>query len=438
LIVRAYLIISVALIACFFYLSMLNQGTIALRLSNSFSTEISVTRILIITFFAGFLLSYIISILKSGKSFIHNLRTKKTRKNIESSSALLKQAKKCITLGNWEKSEELLNKCISTSSHTSEPHTLLLEHYLDNGDYGKAFHIIDNLPSGSESELQILLLKVKALMAKKSYDRAIDILKIINEQEKCIETKRLIRDAYIHAARWEKAAQIQAEIVKSFKKGEGEDELRLSAQIDYEIAMELDKDGKRDESIKKLTELIKKGKTYTPPYIALGNIHVEMGKSGQAVELWKNGYEKTANPIFIFLLEEFYLGEEDPQSIITTYNKLLSSNADDPALHLLAGKLYMRLEMNDDAVNSFRKAEELGLESDYLTKLTGEIYFRKEYFKEAAKKFKDVLNIKRAVKIPFCCRSCQTISDEWKEKCPRCGEWDSFRIDIDTAETGQS
>lgn len=438
MIVKAYLIIAVIVIACFFYLSQLNQETMTIKLTNSFSPEISVVYLLIITFLVGFVLSFIVSIFKGGSGFIHNLRTKQSRKNIRSSSVHLDEAKKAILLDNWEKGEELLNKCISTSSQNLEPHTLLLARYLDKGDFDKAFQIVDNLPAGLESELEMLLLKVKALMAKQSYERAIDILKIINEQESCTETKILLRNAYIEFQKWEKAADLQKEIVTSTKKGTDKKELNLAIKIDYEIAKEFEKNGKKDDAVKKLTELLKREKKFAPPYIALGNIYLEMGKGKETVTTWKTGFDKTSNLVFIFLLEDYYLEEEDPQSIITIYRNLVNDNSNNPGFHLLAGKLYLRLEMTDEAASSFKRAEELGLESENLTKLTGEICFRKEYYKDAAKKFKKALKLKRAVRISFRCSSCSTVSDEWEETCPKCGIWDASIIDIDTVHSGLS
>jgi tetratricopeptide (TPR) repeat protein len=131
-------------------------------------------------------------------------------------------------------------------------------------------------------------------------------------------------------------------------------------------------------------------------------------------------------------MEDFYLKEEQPQEIIEVYKGLILEEPGNARLHLFLGKLYLRLEMRDDATERFEKAQELGLESPYLSNLLGEVAYRTGNFEEAASRFKEAMGLKRRILIPFICTSCGDESNDWHGTCPECGEWDKLQIAVAT------
>jgi len=185
-------------------------------------------------------------------------------------------------------------------------------------------------------------------------------------------------------------------------------------------------DGKSDEAVKKLNGLIKRNRKSSPPYVTQGKLFWKTGKRDLAVETWGNGYAETGNMIFLFLLEDFYLKEEEPEEIIDIYNKLVTEEPDNSILQTFFGKLYMRLEMTEEALERLKKANELEPVSNYLPQLLGETYYRMKKYKESADNFKDAFGFARMIRIPFICSSCGSSSVEWHGSCPGCGGWDTL------------
>ena len=427
---RIYLILTVLVVALFFYLSTLNQESVSIKLSEKSVHELPVTLLLLVTLVSGFVLGRLVSFVKWLNTAIRNLKTSRQRKAAKTTRTLLAEAKKALLLGNGKKSEDLLNRCISMSPDDAEPYILLINRYLDTGKADDASKLLESIPSSLDDDTEVLVTKTKVFMALEDFDRAAEILRKVSEREKDRDAKRLLRDIYMRAGKWDRAADIQEELRQGWKKEEDERESATSARIGYEIAKKMADEGKVDDAAQKLSELVKKWPGYAPLHVLLGEIQWDSGERELAEEAWRKGFEKTKNMIFLFLLEDRYLSEEAPQKIIDLYKALIIDDPDNLLLHLFLGKLFLRLEMIDDALESLARAKEFEPESTYLSKLIGEALFRKGNFREAAENFKDALRFKRRLLIPFQCSSCHRQSYEWKALCPGCGAWDSLAVAV--------
>ncbi len=431
---RLYIFLAAVFVVLFLYLSSLNHQTLSLRVTGAASTEVPAVPLIFITFISGFLLHYLISLIKRGKDLLDRLKTSKERKNLESARALYKDGKKAMLLGDVIQGEDLLQRCISKESSLAEPYSLLVNYYLNNKEYDRAETVLKKAPPELRTDLDLLMAKGRLLMARSDFDGAAETLSEINKTESSIATRRLLRDALIRAAKWQEAAEVQKEIKKALSREEFEFEENLSVQIAHELAKKMIEEGKVDDAVRKLTDLSRKNKGHAPPYVVLGKLYWKEGERDLAVETWKKGFNATSNLIFIFLLEDFYLTEEDPEGIIDVYSQLIVENSDNALLQLLFGKLYLRLEMIEDVMERLKKAEELGLSSTYLSQMQGEALFRVGQFRESSEKFKEALNLKRRIRIPFVCGSCGFNSFEWSGSCPECGGWNSLDVPIETPE----
>ncbi len=431
---RIYLFLAALFVVLFLYLSSLNNNSLSIRLSSANQYELPVIPLLFAAFLAGFFIHLIITAIRGGQRYLHSLKTTRENKNLKEAGKLVASGKKAIFLGNTEKGIELLQKAISMNRDLLEPYLMLSEYHLDNEDYDKASAILHDLPAELENDITVQMERAHLYSAEGNYKGATAILRRLDEKEDGLDLKRLLRDTYINAEDWEEASRTQKEIVKAVKKEDASPEERISAQIKHERAKRLIEAKKGDEAVKKFSELNKKYKTYAPPYVNLGKHHRVEGNREMAVAAWKKGYSATKNLIFVFLLEDFYLKEEEPQEIIEIYKGLIIEEPGNPLLHLFLGKLYLRLEMRDDALEQLEKAQELGLESPYLSRLRGEAAYRTGNFEEAAMRFKEAMGQKRRILIPFACTSCAYESNNWHGTCPKCGEWDKLQVAVAATE----
>ena len=423
------LILAALVVAFFLYLSSINKGTVHIGAGGS-GWEAPVVLLLFLTFLTGFLVSYLITAFKNAKIYLGNVKLSREKKAFDRLEGLLARAKRAILFGNLAEGELLLKDCISSPDADARPYLMLLDIYMKEGDIEKAFTIIDNIPSVLSSNVELLFYKAKNLMAKGSFERAIEILKDMDASHGSIDTKRVLRDAYIESALFEEASALQAEIIKLAGKTDLDSESSISVQLRYELARKAIKAGRDADAIKMLKELIKKWPESAQPYVAIGKLYRKKGEKKSAEETWEKGYSKTSNMIFVFLMEDYYLKEGEPQKVIGLYSDLIAREPDNYLMHLFLGKIYLRLEMIDEALGKFEKARELGGDCPELELMVGEAYFRKERFKDASERFKAAIGYKRRIIIPFVCKSCGEETTEWTGACSSCGEWDSLHVAI--------
>jgi len=427
LINRIYLILAAIFVAFFLYLSSVNKNTFYVGLGSN-GWEAPVVLVVFIAFLLGLALPYLIALVKNTFSLFKNIQENKDIKNLEKADSLLKRAKKAFTFGNRTEGEMFLREALSLKCKSSEPYVLLLEYYIGENDLEKVFALLDNMPASVASDVEVLFYKVKALMAKESFDRAIDVARDIADRENTSELKKLLRDAYIACESWEKAAEVQDGILKMAGKGDKEVEKAVSARLDYELARKMIKSGEEDNALKKFKDIIKRLPEYSQPYVSLGKLYWKKGDKALAREAWNKGYEKTGNIFFLFLYEDYCLKDGEPQKIIEVYSNNLLKDPENAVLTMFFGKLYLRLEMIDEAVEMLNKASELNVDSAYNDMMMGEALFRQCSYREAGEKFKSVLGFTRRILIPFKCRSCGEETFDWCGACSSCGSWDALQV----------
>lgn len=416
-------------VAFFLYLSSINKNTFYVGVGSK-GWEAPVVLVIFIAFLLGLALPYLVGLIKNTLFLFKNIQDNKDKKNLERAEILLQKAKKAFTFGNKTEGELHLREALSLKSKSTEAYVLLLKYYIDEKDLEKVFALLDNLPPAMASHVEILFYKVKALMAKESYDRAIDVARDIAARENTVELKKLLRDAYIACESWEKAIEVQEEILKMAGKSEKEAEKASSARLEYELARKMIKSGEEDNAIKKLKDLIKKLPEYTQPYVSLGKLYWKKGDKNLAQETWNRGYEKTGNIFFLFLFEDYCLKDGEPQKIIDVYSNALNKDPENAVLTMFFGKLYLRLEMMEEAVEMLNKASELNVDSTYNDMMMGEALFRQGSYREAGQKFKSAMGFTRRILIPFKCRSCGRESFDWCCTCSSCGAWDALRVSL--------
>src|SRR6185436_8778864 len=84
----------------------------------------------------------------------------------------------------------------------------------------------------------------------------------------------------------------------------------------YSLGVKYMKDGKTRIAVNLFRRLIKEDPLFIPAYIRLGATLREMDDEREAAEVWNRGFEITGSPIFLTVLEEHYLDQEQPLAAI--------------------------------------------------------------------------------------------------------------------------
>jgi lipopolysaccharide biosynthesis regulator YciM len=60
----------------------------------------------------------------------------------------------------------------------------------------------------------------------------------------------------------------------------------------------------------------------------------------------------------------------------------------------------------------------------------GGIYLKRGEHEKAVEEFLKIIEIKRALWIPYICQHCKTQLDEWSGRCPGCSKWNTLTFDL--------
>ncbi len=280
--------------------------------------------------------------------------------------------------------------------------------------------------------IEVLLSLEKVFAAQHKWQDAIkyldDVLEIDDENIKVLNKKKSI---YEKNNKWEEVLDVQHKILKcklppEVEKTENEKLLGYK----YELGRFYLEAGPVDKAIKMLRGVVKQDQSFIAAYFALADAYEKEGNSKEVREVLMKGYEVTSSLVILARLEDHFIAEGEPGTIIELYQKAVQKDRKDSRLQFFLAKLYLRLEMIDHAMDTVNLIDMTSFNFPDMHVLLGSIYERRSENKKALEEFKKALNTDNPAVVPFCCSNCDFISREWSDRCPECKEWNTFLLDI--------
>jgi tetratricopeptide (TPR) repeat protein len=188
--------------------------------------------------------------------------------------------------------------------------------------------------------------------------------------------------------------------------------------------------GETEKAVKTLKSIIKNDSKFEVAYLTLAEAYAGSENTRDAAEILLKGYEEVSSLVFLAKLEEHYIAEGEPGTIIDLYQKALQKNQGDVKLQFLLAKLYYRLEMIDYAVETVNAIDSSSFDYPGLHALLGCIYERRAQNEKAVEEFKKALNADDPILVPYCCSHCSAFSNDWSGRCPECRKWNTFILDV--------
>ncbi|MBI4682104.1 MAG: tetratricopeptide repeat protein [Nitrospirae bacterium] len=237
------------------------------------------------------------------------------------------------------------------------------------------------------------------------------------------------RDIYERIREWEDLIDVQNKILKcKLSPGQQQEEDKKLLGYKYELGNYYIETGSLDKAIKTLKYVIKADKYFTAAYLLLVDAHLKDGNNKEALADLMKGYEENPSMVFLVRLEDYFIDEGEPGTIIDIYQKAIQKNPKDLRIQFFLAKLYYRLEMIDYALETINAIDITVFAYPDLHALLGSIYERHSEYKKASEEYKKALNVD--LLIPYCCSSCKYISKDWSGRCPECKNWNTFILDV--------
>jgi|GEM_PF-578991 len=428
--VRLLFLLFVAVLVGFSYISLLNGQRVPFYLSATRQVELTVSELAILAFSLGAAMVVLGTLVRDITQASVHWRERREKQRREAARARLARAADLFQRGELDEAAAEIARSLSVNRDDREALDLLARVETERKNPLEAVKALTRLKQIDPSDLSVYHRLAAAYRAMNDLESAISVLSAVEEaggdHPRAWEQ---LRDLYMARGDMVAAYAMQKKLVKHRGKSASPQDRALFDGLRYEKAMKRLADGKADDAERRLRDLARDQPPFAAAFVALAEIVRGKGNVEEATALLLQGFRATRHPVFLIKLEDLSIETERPQAMIGIYADLLREYPADFDVNLFAGKFYLRLEMNDEAVEQFLKAETIDPERESLHILLAEAFRRRGRYESACQHYQRAFGYKRRYLIPFRCSACGTATIKWAARCPSCGVWNGFVID---------
>lgn len=414
-------------------LEKFNPGTITVNVLPSQAYEISKTLFFVISLAIGACSIFILYLMRDVKRFLRSLRVQREqKKRLKVQELYTKGLNALLAKRNAEARDYFQKVLVIDPGHVDTLLRLGISQ-LREKNYQEAI-AAHQKALGLEPNNQEVMFSLAADFeeAKRYEDALVMYQKILARDAANLTALSRMRDLHQRLNQWEELSEAQRKLLTiPLAAPEQEVERRRLIGYRYELGRSLLESGNLERAKKCFRGVIKLDKDFIPAYLGLGEVYLEEGQSREAAELWEKAYKVTFSIILLLRLEDLYLKQGEPGKAIELYNQALTWKSRDNMLTFFLGKLYYRLEMIDEAFDTLSSIDWGEKEYPDAHKLLGNIYLRRGSLGLAATELKKALGFKKQVIVPYTCSNCDLRTSDWAGRCPNCGKWNTFGMNLE-------
>jgi lipopolysaccharide biosynthesis regulator YciM len=437
---KIILLVLLIIVGAFFYLHTINPGEATFVITKEWTFVQPVTVFILVGFFAGVAVAAFNTLYADAVRAIKDLRARREKRFLELAESNYRDGSEELLRGNPRKARQLLKKALGANPRDIDILLRLAESNMDQDMGEDAMKVLEGGLLKNPGNMELLYAVGRYYLATGERTKAEKtFIEILDKYPTNPFALRGLRDIRIEEGDWEEASELQRTLLG--RRDDGGDvagEKELLTGLLYETARKLMEEGDPDAALVTAKEALKNDNAFIPAHLLLGEVHYSTGNSHDAVKVWEKAYDKYRDAAIFLRLEDMYLEESDPQKILDRYSKAISTSPGDRNLRLLLSRLYLRLEMVDNAIEELERIGSEGEEGFYHRVLLGEAYSRREPGSKAATLFKRALGLDKELPPPFRCSSCNETVLEWSERCRGCKSWNTFTMSTDYSPATQS
>ena len=428
--IMAFLLLCIFLILFFLYFWGLNPHMVTVYLLTEHSITYPVAFVVIGCIVIGLALgigAYLYSAVTYRWGRWRRDRQEKKQKEI---NAVYREGVGRLLSGDLKKARMLLQKAMDRAPRNVDIYIAMASLHSQEGNPAEGLVMLAKARE-LEPKSREVLFKTAAIQEEMGHDEdAMEAyLELINLEKDNRKALRNLRDLYIKHERWEEALETQRKVLKT---GPGANRMQEEKEkllyLRYEMAGKLIADNDIDSAKSELKDVIRQMPEFTPARVTLGDAYVAQNRETEAVKTWQEGYLKLGKSVFLERLEDYYLEREDPSSLLNFFRETTAKRGEDLVLRLFYGKLCLRLEMVDEALEQLQAIESSGLEIPQVHLLLAEAHRRRERPEEAIGEYQKALGITSRLRLNYVCERCEAKLPEWVSRCPSCDAWNSISL----------
>ena len=434
--IRTFLgiLVSLALVACLGILVNQNQPLLDQPFRIASDRTVPVWVVLLGAFVSGVLTFLILFLLRGSADLVERWRMLQGRRAGRAVDELYGRGMEAVLEGREEKGLEHFQAILAR-----EP-----DHFAALLKAGAVMRTLKRLPEAvdlhkrahrlRDTDMEPLYELVKDYEAMDQVGKAKVVLNRIIQlrPRRALSAYRKLRKYAIREGDWQRAWEQQGLIEDQMEKTpyKLEAERRYNIGIRYEMACAAAADGKEKDALNGLRKITRSDPSFVPAHLKLGAILRGQGQLQQAVQVWAAGFEHTGSPVFLTSVEDHFLSEEDPEGAIEALREAVARTRKDFLPRFFLAKLYLRLEMIDEAHREFRGLAARATASPTLHACLAAVLERREEYREAAAEYRQVIQDLEYLKLQYRCQVCDERYAAWVDRCAVCGEWNQIALDF--------
>ena len=410
-----------------------NKETINVTIPFGAIYEMPKFAVVLFSIAVGILVSLIFFAIRDTKKFIDNWQYQKKQKQDIKVQGLYSRAVNAILAHNEDAARGALEDILAEEPDHIDALLRLGDTYAEEEDFQKANVYYQKAKMINPQNLETLFAIEKILENAGRWSEALkyieDILDIDDANLSAMYRKR---DILEKQGRWDDLVYMQKSILKNehTEKDKRREQQNLIG-YKYEYGRHSLETSQLEKAKKAFKTVLRIDKDFVPATLGLAEVMLREGDSEEAINLLEKSYENSSSKIVLARLEDLLISLGEPARLITIYKEGISRNPNDPVIRFFLGKLYYRLEMIDDALETLVGMDTLGIAYPELHQLLGNIYLRRNLHEKAAREYRKVIDVKKPLRLPYCCGRCGFTSDEWSGRCPKCRQWDTYQFNLD-------
>lgn len=416
-------------------LAFLNKGEIELTVWKDVTYSVPVIALILISTASGILAMTILVAIRDARRYIDSWQLQREQKKEKKITESYAKGLDAFHAARYEEASELFGRVIEEEPSHFDALIRMGDIYLKTGEYAMAKESYIKAREIRPKNIEVILALERVAAAQRKWTESLkyldQILDIDSENIKILGQKRKI---FEDTGRWDELVEIQQKLLKcKLSEDQEKEENERLLGYKYESARHSLENRDIEKAIKTLKAILKADGHFTAAYATLADAFLTEGNAKEAATVLINGYEEVSSLVLLAKLEDLYISEGEPGTIIDFYQKAIQQDQKNTVLQFLLAKLYYRLEMIDYAYDTVNSIDAPAFDDQAYHTLLGCIYERRSQHEESVEELKKALHAEDHLLVPFCCSQCGHSSIDWFGRCPGCQSWNSFTLNINEA-----
>jgi lipopolysaccharide biosynthesis regulator YciM len=381
----------------------------------------------------GFVITLVVFAIRDTKKFIDNWQFQKKQKQEIKVQELYSKALNSLLSHNEDEAKEALEGILKEEPVHVNALLRLGDIHASENNYQKANHYYQKARTINPENFETLFALENLMEKTERWSEALKYLDDILEKDHASLTALYRkRNMLERQARWDDLVTLQKSILK--RENSEKDKIRENLNLvgyEYEYGRDSLENNQLEKAKKAFKTVLRLDKDFIPATLGIAEVLLREGENEEAVNLLEKSYENSGSKIVLARLEDLLINLGEPGRLIRIYQNSLSKDPSDPMIKFFLGKLYYRLEMVDDALDTLTSFDMSGASYPDLHQLLGNLYMRRNQPEKAVEEFKKVVDFRSSLRLPYCCSNCGHSSKEWSGRCLSCKQWSTYEFNLD-------